>query len=55
MKTNTRKTMPAREYYGDRPLWTPETYFRLATTSERTNIPSLFRSFTSLVKGMLKW
>lgn len=55
MKTEAHKTMPAREYFGDRPLWTPETYYRIATASERTNISRGFRSFASFVKGVFKW
>lgn len=33
MKTK-HTTMPAREYYGDNPLWTPYVYYRLFTAQK---------------------
>lgn len=59
MKTETHKTMPAREYYGDRPLWTPEAYYRIATAKTESKIPTSLHHFLigmgSILGGFKKW
>lgn len=50
MKTQTQKhkTMPAREYYGDRPLWTPSIYSRMFADKPKKSI------FAKILE-VLKW
>ena len=43
MKTHNK--IYARNYEGNRPLWTPEVYFRLATAKKTTTLWSKIISF----------